>query len=198
MVFNQHKSGQKKCRDYPSCLQIFDTSFSILRHRIEDGFDFQAFSRLRPGKKWPGICFFGGRMWLSKLFTALLVALTGLLPSSCTTAKKPAAQNTPAQKQPASVAADVSAVSTNRNLGELNLTNYYEADIELGAGKSCRITPKVIGRGSLQLTMALESKKIDGQIAGLSVTQVIARPGQPFEVALGDMNFTLTPNIVSE
>jgi hypothetical protein len=132
-------------------------------------------------------------MWLSKLFTAVLVALTGLLPSSCTTAKKTAAQN-----QHAPVVADVSAVSTNRNLGELNLTNYYEANIELGAGKCCRITPKVIDRGNLQLTMALESKKIDGQIAGLSVTQVITRPGKPFEVAVGDMNFTLTPNIVSE
>jgi hypothetical protein len=129
-------------------------------------------------------------MWLSKFFTAVLVALTGLLPSSCTKAKI-----TTAQKQRASVVADASGVSTNRNLGELELTNYYEADIELGAGKSCRITPKVIDRKNLQLTMALESKKVDGQIAGLSVTQVIIRPGEPFEVAVGDMNFTLTPKL---
>jgi hypothetical protein len=128
------------------------------------------------------------RMWFSKLLSAVLVALTGLLPSSCTKAK-----NTTAQKAPAPVVADVPAVSTNRNLGQLEFTNYYEADIELGAGKSCRITPKVIDGKNLQLTVALESKKVDGQIAGLSVTQVITHPGQPFEVAVGDMNLTLTP-----
>jgi len=120
----------------------------------------------------------------------VLVALTGLLPSSCTKAK-----STTAQKTGASVVADASGVSTNRNLGEVELTNYYEADIELGAGKSCRITPKVIDRKNLQLTMALELKKVDGQMAGLSVTQVITCPGQPLEVAVGDMNLTLTPKL---
>ena len=129
-------------------------------------------------------------MWLSKLFTAVLVALTGLVPSSCTKAK-----NTTAQKQRAPVMADISTASTNRNLGELELTNYYEADIELGAGKSCRITPKVIDGKNLQLTMAVESKNTDGQTAALSVTQVIASPGKTFEVAVGDMNLTFTPKL---
>jgi hypothetical protein len=32
----------------------------------------------------------------------------------------------------------------------------------------------------------------------LIVTQVSAREGKSFEVAIGDMNFTLTPNMVSE
>jgi hypothetical protein len=129
-------------------------------------------------------------MWFSKLFTAVLVTLSGLLPSSCTKAK-----STTAHKAAATVVATASGVSTNRNLGELVLTNYYEAEVQLGAGKSCRITPKVIDRKNLQLTMALESKRIDGQMAGLSVTQVITRPGEPFEVAVGDMNFTLTPKL---
>ena len=118
------------------------------------------------------------------------MTLSGLLPSSCTKAK-----STTAHKAAATVVATASGVSTNRNLGELVLTNYYEAEVQLGAGKSCRITPKVIDRKNLQLTMALESKRIDGQMAGLSVTQVITRPGEPFEVAVGDMNFTLTPKL---
>ena len=51
---------------------------------------------------------------------------------------------------------------------------------------------------SLQLTVALQSRKADGKTAGLIITQVLTRPGQPFEVAVGDMDITLTPEIVQE
>ena len=123
-----------------------------------------------------------------------MVALTGLLPSSCTSmnGKGSAAQS----HSPGAM--EMSATSTNRDLGELELTNYYEANIELGAGKSCRITPKVIGRHDLLLTMALESKRADGKTTGLIVTQVVTRPGKTFEVAVGGMNLTLTPKLADE
>jgi hypothetical protein len=128
-------------------------------------------------------------MWLSKIFTALLVVLTGLLPASCTKSK-----NASAQKKSAPGAPVAAVVETNQNLGEVVLTNYYEADVELGAGRSCRITPKVIDGKNVQLTMALELKK-GGQVADLSITQVTARPGESFAVAVGDMNLTLTPKL---
>jgi hypothetical protein len=141
-------------------------------------------------------------MWLTKIFTAAMVVLTGLLPSSCTNMKgnTSAKSKSPASQQPAHAtsAPEVADSSTNRNLGELELTNYYEACVQLGAGKSCRITPKIIDSDNLQLTMSLESKRADGRTTGLSVTQVVTRPGKSFEVAVGDMNLTLTPKLADE
>ena len=76
------------------------------------------------------------------------------------------------------------------------LTDHHETCIQLGAGKSCTITPKVLDRGN-PATMAVETKKADGRTDGLSVTEVVAAEGKPFEVAVGDMNLSLTPNILS-
>jgi len=134
-------------------------------------------------------------MWLTKFFTAVMVILTGLLPSSCTKSKGPAAQH-PAKALEVSTASK--NTSNNKNLGELELTNHYETCIQLGAGKSCTIKPNLIDRKDVQLTMALQAKSPDGKIAGLSVVQVTARPGQSFEVAVGDMNLTLTPRLADE
>jgi hypothetical protein len=132
-------------------------------------------------------------MWLTKIFTALMVILTGLLPSSCTKAKNPSAQHTPIV-----TIATSSESFTNKNLGELELTNHYETCINLGAGKSCTIKPILLGRNNLQLTMALESKNASGKTSGLSVVQVVTKTGQSFEVAVGDMNLTLTPKLDQE
>ena len=87
--------------------------------------------------------------------------------------------------------------ATNKNLGDLTLTNYYETCVDLGAGKSCIIKPVMLSHNKLQLTMAVESKKPDGTTQGLSVVQVMAKAGKSFEVAVGQMNLTLTP-IMSE
>ena len=126
-------------------------------------------------------------MWFTKLFAAVMVALTGLLPSSCTKAKVPAAQQHAGEI--------VSLSATNKNLGELSLTNHYETCVNLGAGKSCTIRPNLISRDNLQLTMAVESKNADGRTKDLSVVQVVAKTGKSFEVAVGDMNLTLTPRL---
>jgi hypothetical protein len=128
-------------------------------------------------------------MWLTKIFTAMLVALTGLLPSSCTKAKSPAAQ----QRVPIVNIVTSAESNTNQNLGELELTNHYETCVNLGAGKSCTIKPDLLDRSDLQLTMALESKGANGTLTGLSVVQVVAKTGKSFEVAVGDMKLTLTP-----
>jgi hypothetical protein len=128
-------------------------------------------------------------MWLAKFLTAVLVALTGLLPSSCSRAKSPAAQ----QHTPVVTIATSSESYTNQNLGQLELTNHYETCVNLGAGKSCTIKPNLLDRSNLQLTMSLESKNADGKTKGLSVVQIVTKTGMPFEVAVGDMNLTLTP-----
>jgi hypothetical protein len=127
---------------------------------------------------------------LAKFFTALMVTLTGLIPSSCTKVKSPSAQ-----KSALVATATAAAKSNSQNLGDLELTNHYETCIQLGAGKSCTIRPNVLDRGNLQLTLALETKKSDGKVSGLSVVQVVAQSGKSFDVAVGDMNLTLTPNV---
>jgi hypothetical protein len=132
-------------------------------------------------------------MWLTKIFTALMVILTGLLPSSCTQTKNPSAQHTPIV-----TIATSSESFTNKNLGELELTNHYETCVNLGAGKSCTIKPTLLDRNNLQLTMALESKNASGKTSGLSVVQIVTKTGQSLEVAVGDMNLTLTPKLAAE
>lgn len=115
-----------------------------------------------------------------------MAALLGLLPASCTATKKISAQTPPA--------AEIASVSsTNKNLGELSLTNHFETCVNLGAGRSCTIKPTLLDRSNLQLTMALESKSPGGKTTDLSVVQVVTKAGKPFEIALGNMSFTLTP-----
>src|SRR5271170_3393970 len=133
-------------------------------------------------------------MWVTKIITVLLVALTGLLPSSCSMAKKPTAQ----QHAPVVTVVTSPESLTNANLGELELTNHYETCVNLGAGKSCTIRPTRLDRSNMQLTMALESKNTDGKVNGLSVVQVVIKTGKPLEVAVGDMNLTLTPRLSEE
>ncbi len=130
-------------------------------------------------------------MGTAHIATVIAIFLSSLIPSSCSkvaTVSKTAPTNSVA----------VAANGNERNLGELSLTNHYETCIQLGAGKSCTIRPNLIDRKDMQLTLSLESKKTDGKTEGLIVTQVVARDGKSFDVAIGDMNFTLTPNIVSE
>lgn len=143
-------------------------------------------------------------MWLTKLFTALMVILTGLLPSSCTSTKgkNPAAQSHPSNGTNDSASADNQKsvndqkAPINEDLGELELTNHYETYVQLGGGKSCTIKPNALDHKNLQLTLALQSKGSDGKITGLNVIQVVTRQGKAFEVAIGDMNLTLIPRLV--
>lgn len=123
-----------------------------------------------------------------------MAILAGLVPSSCTSSKSPAAQ----QHAPV-VTIVTSPESFNRkNLGELQLTNHYETCVNLGAGKSCTIKPTLLDHASLRLTVALESKNSNGNVKGLSIVQIVIKSGEPFEVAVGDMNLTLTPVLAAE
>jgi len=131
-------------------------------------------------------------MWLTKILTAVLAIATGLLPSSCTKAKSPAVQHA----APAISTASLS--TTNKNLGELALTNHYETCVYLGAGKSCTFKPTLLDHSNLQLTMLVESKNSAGKTQNLSVVQIVTKSGKPFEIAVGDMNFTLTPRLQGE
>jgi len=131
---------------------------------------------------------------VSHIAVIAAISLSGLCPSSCSTTSNStiAKQHTP-NPSPAA-----STPSNTKDLGELALTNHYETCVNLGAGRSCTITPELLDRNSLQLTMALQYRQADGKIAGFIVTQVVTRPGKPFEVAIGDTDITITPEIVQE
>jgi hypothetical protein len=126
-------------------------------------------------------------MNVAHIATAIAVFVTGLLPSSCTKIS-----NT---TKAAPVANAVAVESKDKDLGELSLTNHYETYVQLGTGKSCRIVPSMIDGKNIRLTMTVESKKANGKTEGLNVIQVITRAGKPFEIAVGDMNLTLTPKL---
>jgi len=140
-------------------------------------------------------------MGVSHIAVIAAISLSGLLPSSCSKtffakeAKKQSPSHNPAvaNSNPAG-----SAPASARDLGELQLTNRYETCVNLGAGRSCIITPNLLGRDNLQLTLALQSKRADGKIAGFIVTQVTTRPGKPFEAVIGDVDITITPEIAKE
>ena len=84
----------------------------------------------------------------------------------------------------------------NRDLGPVSLTNRFETCVSLGKGKQCRLTPLIIDDSTLQLTVTVESRNSNGRIHDLSITQVVAPEGKPLEVAAGDFNFCLTPNVI--
>ena len=87
---------------------------------------------------------------------------------------------------------------SNCDLGAVSLTNHYETCLSLGVGRSCILTPKVIDGHNVEITVAVESRTNNGKIHDLFITQVVTRSGKPFEVAVGDYNFSLTPDVTSE
>jgi len=140
-------------------------------------------------------------MGASHLAVIAAISLSGLVPSSCTkvfSARE--AKNHNANTNTAAADAKAAAITpeNTRDLGELDLTNHYDTSVYLGAGRSCTISPKLLDKDNLQLTLTLQSKQADGKTAGLVVTRVTTRPGKPFEVGIGDMDITITPQIAPE
>ena len=135
-------------------------------------------------------------MGISQTTTAVMVFLTGLLPASC---HKDSAKSKPAASAlVAGTNATASGKSFDRNLGEITLTNKNETCLQLANGESCTLTPKVLDRHTVSITLTIESKDDYGETHDFAATQVIAKPGKAMEVAVGDLNLTFTPRIASE
>ena len=84
------------------------------------------------------------------------------------------------------------------DLGVISLTNHYETSVPLGAGKKCILSPQMLDSHNVRLTLTVEAKSASGKTHDLSVTQVVTLAGKPFEVAVGNYNLSLTPNITAE
>ena len=118
-----------------------------------------------------------------------MVFLTGLLPASCHKVATP-------EKSPSIVITTTN--SSERNLGEISLTNHNETCLRLATGESCTLTPKMLDKRNVQIVLALESKNDYGETHDFAVTQVVAQTGKPLEVAVGNLNLTFTPRGTDE
>ena len=128
-------------------------------------------------------------MGFSQIISVVALSLTGLLPASC---------HKMAPQQKSSPPATVVQSKTNdilHNLGEVELTNHFETCVQLGGGKNCTLTPKMLDQKNVQITLSIESKTAAGKTHDLSVTQIVTRTGKPLEVAVGDFELSLTPRV---
>lgn len=136
-------------------------------------------------------------MDINKILAAALVLPAGLFLTGCH-------KSSPQQKSAApglSANANDGKADTNtvsRDLGAVTLTNHFETCVQLGAGKDCILTPKVIDSHNVQITLAVESKTASGKTHDLSITQIVAQSGKPLDVAVGDFNLSLTPKMSAE
>jgi len=125
-------------------------------------------------------------MILKGFIAAMALSLTGLFGCTKTVTQVSSAKS--------SAGAAVAPAKT-KDLGMLELTNHCETSVAFGPHRNCRIVPKMIDRHNVLLTLTVESKSADGKIAGLSVVQVTGKAEQPFEIAIGDTDFSFTPEI---
>jgi hypothetical protein len=134
---------------------------------------------------------FCGRMGITNFATVMVAFSMSWLPLSCS-------KTSPSQSHATSTKQVAVKPANEKNLGQLALTNHIETCVNLGAGNSCTITPTLLDHKKLQLVMALESKKKDGKTAGLSVVQVVTQTGQSFDITVGNLDITLTPELAAE
>jgi len=87
------------------------------------------------------------------------------------------------------------APSKITDLGVLQLTNHYETCVPFGPNRACRIVPRMLDRHNVMLTLTVESKSSDGKMSGLSVVQLTGKAEQPFEISIGNTDFSFTPQI---
>lgn len=136
-------------------------------------------------------------MEINKFSAAITMLLAGLFLTGCH--KNAPQQKTSSPGISANTASGKTETNTiSRDLGAVTLTNHFETCVQLGAGKDCVLTPKIIDSHNVQITVAVESKTASGKTHDLSVTQVVTRAGKSFEVAVGDFSLSLTPNITTE
>lgn len=126
-------------------------------------------------------------MGMSQTTSAIMIFLTGLLPASCH-------HQSPSQKSAPPAVVSVTN-SPNRNLGDISLTNHSETCLQLVTGESCTLTPKMLDKHNVQITLAVETKNDYGETHDFAVTQVVAPAEKPLEVAVGPLNLMFTPHI---
>jgi hypothetical protein len=133
-------------------------------------------------------------MGISQTASAVMAFLAGLLPASCH-------KETAHPQAPAPVVAiagstnTVNAKSFDRKIGEIALTNLNETYVQFSTGENFTLTPKMLDKRNVRITLSVESKDAYGDPHDFAVTQVVTEPGKPLEVAVGGYNLSFTPKV---
>ncbi len=128
---------------------------------------------------------------LNPVAIALIIS-TGMFLTACQ--RKPGGQTLHAAEINHSQASAKSLLNT-KDLGVLPLSNHVSTTINLGKNQECTITPTLLKSGNVQIILAMETTSADGRPQGMNVARVLARPGEPFDVSIGDMNLAFTPQM---
>ena len=84
---------------------------------------------------------------------------------------------------------------SQKNLGVLPLSNHVSTTITIGKNTQCTLTPTMLKSGDVQIILDMETLDADGRPQGMNVARVLARPGEPFDVSIGDISLAFTPEI---
>jgi len=82
-----------------------------------------------------------------------------------------------------------------KNLGVLPLSNHISTTISLGRNTQCVLTPTLLESGDVQIILAMETTGADGKPLGMNVARVLARPNEPFDVSIGNLDLAFTPQM---
>ena len=121
-----------------------------------------------------------------------LIISIGALLTACQ--KKPVEQTLHAAELSRSSASTTNSLN-KKDLGVLPLSNHISTTISVGKNRECTITPTLLKSGNVQIILAMVTMGNDGRPQGMNVARVLARSGEPFNVAIGDMSLAFTPQL---
>jgi hypothetical protein len=122
----------------------------------------------------------------------MLIVLTGALLTACQ--RKPVGQTLHAAEMNHSSISATNSLS-KKDLGVLPLSNHVSTTINISKNRQCTLTPTVLKSGNVQIILDMETMDADGRPLGMNVARVLARPGEPFDVSIGDVSLAFTPQI---
>jgi hypothetical protein len=122
----------------------------------------------------------------------IMIVSTGALLTGCQ--KKSVGQTLHAAEMNHSSISATNSLS-QKNLGVLPLSNHVSTTITIGKNTQCTLTPTVLKSGDVQIILDMETMDADGRPQGMNVARVLARPGEPFDVSIGDISLAFTPEI---
>ena len=121
-----------------------------------------------------------------------MIVSTGALLTGCQ--KKSVGQTLHAAEMNHSTISATNSLS-QKNLGVLPLSNHVSTTITIGKNTQCTLTPTMLKSGDVQIILDMETIDADGRPQGMNVARVLARPGEPFDVSIGDISLAFTPEI---
>jgi hypothetical protein len=122
----------------------------------------------------------------------ILIISTGTLLTGCQ--KKSVGETLHAAEMNHSSISATNSLS-KKNLGVLPLSNHVSTTITIAKNTQCTLTPTVLKSGDVQIILDMETMDADGRPQGMNVARVLARPGEPFDVSIGDISLAFTPEI---